>query len=58
MRLVSLPWSAGALKTVGEVQTTAKTTAAGLTMASTNAIAKKIRTARDRRAPVSRLFVR
>src|SRR5258708_39755708 len=47
------------LVTGGAVQTTAKTTPAGLTTATTNRMAKRIRTGRDRRAaPIRFLLVR
>src|ERR1700680_1262586 len=47
------------LVTGGAVQTTAKTTPAGLTIATTKKIAKSIRTGRERTAALSRLlFVR
>src|SRR5260370_30270758 len=47
------------LATGGAVQTTAKTTPAGLTTATTNRMAKRIRTGRDRRAaPIRFLLVR
>src|SRR6202140_954278 len=47
------------LATGGAVQTTAKTTPAGLTIAATKKTAKRMRTARERNAALSRLlFVR
>src|SRR2546428_7903346 len=56
-RAGSVTGATGGVLTGGAVHTTAKTTAAGLTMASTKTVAEAIRTARDRTSDPRALLV-